>query len=450
MIAERFSRCQTTGARVRSAAVTTAASGIHPRRAAGPVVRRRSPRPTSPRRPAPRPTSTAPRRSGSAWRRFDARVRRRAARHPLCAEGELHARAASAAAGTGQRRRREFLAARSRSRCGRGSIPEQRGLHRRGQDADELRRAVPARPQGRSTRSRPGELDRHRRDRARSPAPARASRCASTPTSRPAAHPHISTGRRIDKFGVPIELGRGPLPEAARHARPATGRRSRAHRVADHRRSRPLQAGGRGAGGVRRRPARGRHRARAPRPRAAGSASCTTAPPTADDRRLRRGGPARRPRRPASRSCSSRAARSSARRRAAGARVDIKAYFDAKPFAVLDAGMTELIRPALYGAYHRIEPVAPRAGRRRGLRRRRAALREQRHRSGRTGDLPPLEVGDLVAVFDAGAYGSTMASTYNRRPLAVRGAGGRRDVDDHPPAADGGRDGGERELRIRN
>jgi len=96
--------------------------------------------------------------------------------------------------------------------------------------------------------------------------------------------------------------------------------------------------------------------------------------------------------------------------------VDVKAYVGAKPFVVLDAGMTELIRPALYGAYHRIEPVTPRAG----------ALRtcdvvgplcESSDVLGRDRDLPPLEVGDLVAVFDAGAYGSTMASTYNRRPL---------------------------------
>jgi diaminopimelate decarboxylase len=96
--------------------------------------------------------------------------------------------------------------------------------------------------------------------------------------------------------------------------------------------------------------------------------------------------------------------------------VDVKSYFDAKPFVVLDTGMTELIRPALYGAYHRIEPVTPRAG----------ALRtcdvvgplcESSDVVGSDRDLPPIEVGDLVAVFDAGAYGSTMASTYNRRPL---------------------------------
>jgi diaminopimelate decarboxylase len=38
---------------------------------------------------------------------------------------------------------------------------------------------------------------------------------------------------------------------------------------------------------------------------------------------------------------------------------------------------------------------------------------------GRDRELPPLEVGDLIAIRDAGAYGSAMASNYNRRPLPV-------------------------------
>ena len=38
---------------------------------------------------------------------------------------------------------------------------------------------------------------------------------------------------------------------------------------------------------------------------------------------------------------------------------------------------------------------------------------------GRDRELPPLEVGDLVAILDAGAYGSAMSFTYNRRPLAA-------------------------------
>ena len=42
--------------------------------------------------------------------------------------------------------------------------------------------------------------------------------------------------------------------------------------------------------------------------------------------------------------------------------VDIKQFPGARRFAVLDAGMTELMRPALYGAFHRIEPVDVRTG----------------------------------------------------------------------------------------
>jgi diaminopimelate decarboxylase len=109
--------------------------------------------------------------------------------------------------------------------------------------------------------------------------------------------------------------------------------------------------------------------------------------------------------------------------------IDVKGYFNGKPFVVLDAGMTELLRPALYGAYHRIEPVTPRPG---------AAvtcevvgpLCESTDIVGRDRSLPPLDVDDLVAIFDAGAYGSAMASTYNRRPLPceVLVDGGRFDV----------------------
>jgi diaminopimelate decarboxylase len=96
--------------------------------------------------------------------------------------------------------------------------------------------------------------------------------------------------------------------------------------------------------------------------------------------------------------------------------VDVKSFPGGRPFAVLDAGMTELLRPALYGAYHRIEPVAPRAGER--VRYDVVGpLCESSDTVGKDRDLPPLEVNDLVAVFDAGAYGSAMSFTYNRRPL---------------------------------
>jgi diaminopimelate decarboxylase len=96
--------------------------------------------------------------------------------------------------------------------------------------------------------------------------------------------------------------------------------------------------------------------------------------------------------------------------------VDVKPRHAASDFAVIDAGMTELLRPALYGAFHRIEPVTPRAGAPR-LYEIVGPVCESSDVVGRDRELPPLDVGDLVAILDAGAYGFAMASNYNRRPL---------------------------------
>ena len=96
--------------------------------------------------------------------------------------------------------------------------------------------------------------------------------------------------------------------------------------------------------------------------------------------------------------------------------IDLKQYADGLRFAVLDAGMTELMRPALYGAFHRIVPVSPREGREQPYEVV-GPLCESSDIFGRDRRLPPLEVGDVMAILDAGAYGSVMASTYNRRPL---------------------------------
>jgi diaminopimelate decarboxylase len=98
--------------------------------------------------------------------------------------------------------------------------------------------------------------------------------------------------------------------------------------------------------------------------------------------------------------------------------VDVKPRNALSEFAVIDAGMTELMRPALYGAFHRIEPVRPRAGGERAYEIV-GPVCESSDVVGRDRTLPPLEVGDLVAIRDAGAYGSAMASNYNRRPLPV-------------------------------
>ena len=98
-------------------------------------------------------------------------------------------------------------------------------------------------------------------------------------------------------------------------------------------------------------------------------------------------------------------------------------------FVVLAAGMNDLIRPALYGAHHRIVPVVPRAGACSA-----ATVVGPVCESGDTFatdlQLPPLERGDLVAILDAGAYGAAMSSNYNGRgrlaELVVEGGSLRR------------------------
>ncbi|HYF07982.1 MAG TPA: diaminopimelate decarboxylase [Acetobacteraceae bacterium] len=88
-------------------------------------------------------------------------------------------------------------------------------------------------------------------------------------------------------------------------------------------------------------------------------------------------------------------------------------------FIVADAGMNDLIRPAMYEAWHGILPVSS------------AALARPRSPAEvvgpvcETGDtfararaLPSFEAGELIAFLDAGAYGAVMSSTYNARPLA--------------------------------
>ena len=96
--------------------------------------------------------------------------------------------------------------------------------------------------------------------------------------------------------------------------------------------------------------------------------------------------------------------------------IDLKQYGDGLRFAVLDAGMTELMRPALYGAFHRIVLVSPREGAEQPYEVV-GPLCESSDIFGHDRRLPPLEVEDVMAILDAGAYGSVMASTYNRRPL---------------------------------
>ena len=86
-----------------------------------------------------------------------------------------------------------------------------------------------------------------------------------------------------------------------------------------------------------------------------------------------------------------------------------------RDIVILDAGLNDLLRPALYGAYHRVVPLARRhretrifdvAG----------AVCESSDVFARERDLPAPERGEHLAILDAGAYGFAMSSNYNLRP----------------------------------
>ena len=97
--------------------------------------------------------------------------------------------------------------------------------------------------------------------------------------------------------------------------------------------------------------------------------------------------------------------------------IDVKPQGDGRLFVILDAGMTELIRPMLYNAFHRIEhaeaPDRPEAdcdvvG----------PLCESSDTLGKGRRLAQPVAGDLMAVRDTGAYSAVMASNYNRRLMS--------------------------------
>lgn len=100
---------------------------------------------------------------------------------------------------------------------------------------------------------------------------------------------------------------------------------------------------------------------------------------------------------------------------------------DGKRFLVVDAAMNDLIRPALYGAYHEIVPVNQPG---KSSTKKEAIdvvgpVCESGDFFARDRELPRVEEGDLLAILDAGAYGMALASNYNSRPrpaeILVRG-----------------------------
>ena len=92
-----------------------------------------------------------------------------------------------------------------------------------------------------------------------------------------------------------------------------------------------------------------------------------------------------------------------------------------KTFIIVDAGMTELLRPSHYRAFHRITPVRLREGTTPVLADIVGPVCETGDFLARDRELPLPEPGDVLAVETAGAYGFSMASNYNarRRPAEV-------------------------------
>jgi diaminopimelate decarboxylase len=92
---------------------------------------------------------------------------------------------------------------------------------------------------------------------------------------------------------------------------------------------------------------------------------------------------------------------------------------EGRRFLILDAGMNDLMRPALYGAYHEILPVAePAPNARRVDYDVVGPVCESTDVFARSRALPEIAPGALVAMMSAGAYGAVLSSQYNSRPLA--------------------------------
>lgn len=91
-----------------------------------------------------------------------------------------------------------------------------------------------------------------------------------------------------------------------------------------------------------------------------------------------------------------------------------------RPCVVLDAGMNDLLRPALYDAWHDILPVRmPAAGAPAQPYDVVGPICESTDIFARERNLPPIAAEDLVVLTHAGAYGAVMASAYNARPMAA-------------------------------
>jgi diaminopimelate decarboxylase len=91
---------------------------------------------------------------------------------------------------------------------------------------------------------------------------------------------------------------------------------------------------------------------------------------------------------------------------------------ESRDFVICDAAMNDLVRPAMYDAHHDIRTVTePAPGSEYAPYDVVGPVCETGDTFARQRSLPPLAEGDLIAFATAGAYGATMSSTYNSRPL---------------------------------
>lgn len=89
-----------------------------------------------------------------------------------------------------------------------------------------------------------------------------------------------------------------------------------------------------------------------------------------------------------------------------------------RTFLIVDAGMNDLIRPALYGAHHDIVPLAePAPGQARKTYDVVGPICESTDKFAAGRDLPEISAGERLAFMSAGAYGAVLSSAYNARPL---------------------------------
>ena len=90
---------------------------------------------------------------------------------------------------------------------------------------------------------------------------------------------------------------------------------------------------------------------------------------------------------------------------------------DQRTFVILDAGMNDLVRPAMYDAHHDIIPVVQPGNSENTVYDVVGPVCESADLFARNREMPPVAANDLVAILSAGAYGAVQASSYNARAL---------------------------------